>query len=564
LTVVRRRVVYLLLTAIVLLSIAVRYPLVEHERYQTDSYAMHYLAKSIVDNDQALWTFHPLSYVGLYPLSYPSGTPFLLAEIGDMTGVSIELSVLWMDFALATIFCLGAFVLARQFLKRSEHALMATFFTVLGARFIDTTYWDGSARGPMVVLIALLIFTALRGATVRDRRLLVVGFLFGVGCFATHHMAILLVLVGLAYLLASFQMSFVLRRFALRRRAAIVSVNVAAAIAIAFVSFSFFDYLGELVLGYSRNSLFEFEPDVLSALVNMGVSYTNQIGPILFLAAIGLYSALRYSRPSIETLVPVAVLIVFIPIYGNSLYVSMILSPFVAILGTATLFRWMAKPKRRKAMLAIAIALVATSVFIPLWSSDRWNSHEYIGDYTVEVDNGIFNDANYMRISYPYDYAISNSYVIAAQLSVSTDSRFLSSGFPMVVNGDVTKADIEENVAWSSRKFPVNLYNWFEYDNEPYVDGYVHGFVAYGVGYILATSGSSTGLFYQDHPRLVVVVDNDRSQYIGVYFEQDSRLTPELKDASWSSSGYPLSHDLDSYSIYTSEKTTVYIMSFGF
>ncbi|MFY9606099.1 MAG: hypothetical protein WAS24_05155, partial [Thermoplasmata archaeon] len=85
---VPRNTVLLLLLALILLSVAVRYPLVEHERYQTDSYYIHYLSKTIADDGYAKWTFNSLSYIGYYPFSYPAGVPFLISELSSATGVS--------------------------------------------------------------------------------------------------------------------------------------------------------------------------------------------------------------------------------------------------------------------------------------------------------------------------------------------------------------------------------------------------------------------------------------------------------------------------------------------
>jgi hypothetical protein len=92
-----KKVVLLFLAVLILLSIAVRYPLVEHERFQTDSYTIHYFAKSIVDNGYARWTFHALSYLGYYPISYPSGSAFFLAEFSSVTGMELESSILLTD-----------------------------------------------------------------------------------------------------------------------------------------------------------------------------------------------------------------------------------------------------------------------------------------------------------------------------------------------------------------------------------------------------------------------------------------------------------------------------------
>ena len=156
--------VLLILVALVLITIIMRYPLVEHEREQTDSYFIHALSESIVDNSYAKWTFNPLSYFGYYPISYPSGVPFLLSETSMLTGMSIESSILLTNMILATLFCLVIFALARHFIRRPEFVLVAVFCAILAARFVDTTYWNASARGFEVVLVTLLIMVLFQSS----------------------------------------------------------------------------------------------------------------------------------------------------------------------------------------------------------------------------------------------------------------------------------------------------------------------------------------------------------------------------------------------------------------
>lgn len=561
-----KKTVLLLLVSLVLLSIVLRYPLVEYERYQTDSYSMHYLAESIVDNDRALWTFHPLSYIGYYPLSYPSGTPFIIAEISDLTGVSIQVSILFMDFGLATMFCLGAFILSRQFLLKDEYCVLATFFAITGARFVDTTYWNGSARGLLVVLVVLFVITAFRSATMKQKSMYLVGLLLGVGCLASHHMAVLIALLGLAYVLASFQATYLAPRLHLRKRLAVSSFNIAAAVGIAVGTYPFFAYFGNLASELKETSLVSLEPAVLSILVNMGLSYTNQIGFVLIFAFIGMVYLLRRSPLSANSLFLMTLFIVFIPMYGNPLYVSMLLSPFAAVIGVLGLSYLRRHTKRGKLFSTLIVLMIASSIFVTAWSTDRWNSHEYVGGYTVEVDERLFIDANYVRVHYDGVYAVSNAYFVSAVLSASTDSRFLSSSFPMVINGDLTDEDIARNVTWSSKSFPTNLYSWFHYEGEPYVDGYVHSLIAYGVGYILGQGYNlPVGDYYRSHSHLIVAVDNDyASQYVGLYFVQISRLTPQLENATWSLTMYSSNQILESYSIYKSEKLTLYMIQIPF
>ena len=555
-----KRVVLLLLAALVLLSLAVRYPLIEHERFQTDSYTMHLYAKSIVDFGYAKWTFHFLSYFGYYPISYPSGVPFLVAEVAELTGTSVEVSILIVDMLLGIIFCLGVFVLSRQFIARPEFVVMATFFSIMGARFVDTTYWDGSARGPMVVLMALVIFAAFRASQTGQRRLIGLAGLLAIGCFATHHMAILLLLVGAGYLMAAFQAQLLFPRFRTRKTQSALLWNLMVILVVITTAFTFFDYFGNLALMNLRtSSLFDVEPAFLSVFLNIGVSYANQIGVIVIFAVLAVPIIFRSAHISTERMFLVTLPIAFIPMLGNSLYVSMLLAPFMACLGTI----WIARAVRSKRRVLIALFLVvlfAATVFMPVWSSAKWNSRAYLSGDTVEVDMRAYSDSTYLSAMYPERFAICNVNTLWIQLAVGSDTRFAASGVPAAINGDITVEDMRRNATWSDEEFPANLYQWFEYDGEPNIDMYVLGLVVQGMSVISGSNRDSDGSrYFANHSKLLVAMDNTRPhQYVGVYDVRDSALSVQLADAAWGGTKLP------SYAIYQSGRVTVYaVQLFG-
>jgi hypothetical protein len=559
LAVLSKKVVLLFLTVLVLLSIAVRYPLVEHERFQTDSYTIHHFAKSIADSGYAKWTFHALSYVGYYPVSYPSGSPFLLAEFSSVTGMDLESSILLVDVLFAVLFCLGAFLLARQFTKRSEYALLAAFFMVTGARFVDTTYWDASARGPVIVLMLLAVLVLFRAAATGQTRLLIIALLFGVGSFATHHMAVLLILFGLGSTLAGFQTRYLLPKFRNHKFRAAAVWNVSVAMSLAVVSFGLLSYFSDVAdMNLRESSLLNINPPGLSIALNMAFSYTNQIGFIIVFAFLGIVSMFRERRLSVEGLLIVSILIAFIPMLGNTLYVSMLLAPFVCLLGVLYISK-MLKSTRRILMVAVVLILMSSAVLLPLWSSDRWNGGgDYQSGQTVEVDSRVYSDATYLKHQYPGTFGISNANTFWIQLSVFSDTRFMASGVTLAINDDILRSDLRENVVLSSEPFPYNLYNWLTYPPERIMDAYVRD--SFVRGYESLSSTSGIGEHFSVHSKLVVAFDNTlANEYAETYVRLDSKLQSQLLNAT-SQSGTPAGDNIsiDSYMIYQSERLTLY------
>lgn len=562
-----RRTVLLVVLSLVLLSIVLRYPLVEHERLQTDSYFMHQLAGSIVDEHRARWTLNPLSYFGYYPFSYPSGVPFIIAEFSVLTGLALEPSILLIDYMMATLFCLGVFLLARQFLARPNQILLATFFAVVASRFVDTTYWDGSARGPLVVIVMLCVLIAFRASSSGRPWLNGVTLFLGFGCFMIHHMAVMLVLFGFGYLVSSSLSRFLLPKLQRSYRARFAAFFTSSIAALVFiVSYIIFDYFKKLTfMNLQRTNLFNLDSPLLSVILNMAGSYTNQIGVILIPAMIGIVAVYRASRNTTERFFLVALLIAFIPLLGNALYTSMILTPFVAFLGTWWITRTYDR-SRRKRYIAIAVMLVmATSLFLPFWSSDRWNENQYLSGDTVKVDSGLYNDANYLNVYYPTQYSISNVKATMVVLSATSETHFLAAGIPSLLNGDVSSKDVRHNVTRSDADFPNNLFLWLESPQEIVVDNYLYSLMLRGsIGISGPGSHASLRDYFETHSRLMVVIDNDwPNSYIDVYSVIPAAFLDEVRNSYWKS-GYtegPTPEDYSSFAVYMSGGNSMYLVS---
>ena len=530
---------------------------------------MHYLAKSIVGSGYAVWTFNPLSYIGYYPYSYPSGVPFLIAELAEMTGLDIAVAILLADFIFGILLCVGAFCLIRQFIGKPELVLLATFFVVTGPRFVDTTYWDASARGPLIVMMTLTLFAALRAGQAGQKNLLLLASVFGFACFTVHHLAVVLPLVGLAYLIAFVSGQYVPSRTRINSRRVAVVVYILSAISITLVSYGYFEYSGQqAVLNLSSGSLFHFNPPALSIILNMGVSYTNQIGFVIIPGMLGIVTSLRTLRLSFGSLFPACIIISFVPLLGDNLYISMVLLPFFSILGVVWISRRRLDGWKRAGVLALVTILVIASLLLPAWSTVRWNQKQQLTGDTVEVPNEVFNDANYMATSYGNPSAMCNAYVIQSQLSALTGTRFLVSGIPLVIDGDIDASDISGNVTLSKAPFPRNFFDLFGSSNDMTVDLYVLYSMGSGMNFLNGPGNLNENVreFLSPHDNMVVVLDNHwAGSYVWGYGKYSAKLPVELVDAAWhpDNAAPGVMNDLSSYVVYESQRTTVLCVKLG-
>jgi len=562
LAVFSRRTNLLLLTTLILLSIALRYPLVEHERFASDSYFIHALSQSVVDEARARWTFNPLSYVGYYPTSYPSGSVFAIAVLSILSGAGVELSVLLEDMMLGIVFCLGVFGIARYFLRKTEYALLASLFAITSARFVDTTYWNGSARGILITLFILVVFCALIAVSTRRSVLYAIVVLFAFGCLAVHHMAVLLVLMGIAYVLTSLGADYILPKLRLRKREFVSAYYAALTVSITLISFSYLVFLAENVkTSYEGTSLFNFDPPVLSTALNMAVSYTNQIGFVLPVAILGIPLILRRARLSKENLFPITVLVSFIPVLGSGHYVSMMLAPFVAIIAMMWLIGT-PKPKKRNHFSVFVIAiLVCSSMLVPTLSIQRWNLEKQLTGDTTEVGYQVFNDGAYLEHEDTGVLSACNANVLSLQLAAISGTGFVDSGVQAGINGDITAAQIRENLTWSAAPFPENLVQWYKVENAPNPDYYELVFMVLGMSFIGKRGApiSPEASYFHEHSRLMIVIDNNwPSSYVYIYGAFNAMLPIELRNAEWRQSFQSTALPLASYAIYESSRCTYY------
>jgi len=186
-----RRIVISALASMIFLSLALRYPETEHE-LGVDSFFIHNLATNIANDGFAEWILNPLSMFGWYPLSYPSGGPFLLAASSDLGGTSIETTILFLSLAFGAMGVLASFVMAREFRDDDLFCLSVAFIYSFAPRFLAFTLWSASMRGLFMVLLPIFVWSVLR--THREPKPVNFGIVLGLFLLlaSTHRLAALL------------------------------------------------------------------------------------------------------------------------------------------------------------------------------------------------------------------------------------------------------------------------------------------------------------------------------------------------------------------------------------
>lgn len=559
-----RKSVFFALLAIIALTVILRYPMVDHERNQSDSYFIHHLAGDITSSGRARWIVHPLSYIGYYPLSYPSGIPFLLSESVTVTGLTPEGVILLTGVMLGALCGLSSFCLIRIFINRTEYALLGACLVALSSRFVDTSYFVASARGPLAVLILLTIIAVIEGGRRNDFRFLLMGGLLAATCVTVHHMAVFLLLFALAYIIVAIDHSRIRvgKPHGPLLRGAFYGMVILALVVIIYGMMTHFRSMALSSLG--STSLFDFEPRFISVILNALAVYTSQIGFVFPLAFLGVpYLLMRKSTTSLN-LFPFAVLIVFIPLIGYQIYVSLVIAPYTVALGLI----WLHKVRmnaRKRVFQIVFLLLVASSLALPPLFIDRWNDTTYVSGDSVVVDADIFNVANYCGYYYESQSSVSNAVVLSGLVGAISGVPFLGSGISALLIGDVAAEDIEAGLRPVDGDFPLNPYSWFEYDGDAFSGYFRTRLMRGGISYLCDGVGSSDSDFRNYlacHSRLVVYVDNLWPASYVTQYSSVSAVFPSELAASESTCEYTAeagTAEFASFLVFESGRSSMYL-----
>jgi asparagine N-glycosylation enzyme membrane subunit Stt3 len=119
------------------------------------------LANSISTFGYAEWILHPLSFFGLYPLSYPSAVPTILSIVSQASGLDVEYVILLFGFVSGILGMFGAYIMALEIRKDYLFAFLTAFAFSLAPVFIEYTRWTATARNLFIALLPLLIWSLL-------------------------------------------------------------------------------------------------------------------------------------------------------------------------------------------------------------------------------------------------------------------------------------------------------------------------------------------------------------------------------------------------------------------
>jgi len=192
----------ILLVLLIFATVALRFQHTNQTDF--DSYWLHGMAESIQLHGSALWVFHPASLFGYYPLSYPSGTAFFLADAGTLMGLDMNTTVFFTSILLGVAIVFLTFMLGKRVLNSWTGGYIAAF--IISFSPIITNYTDFNSGGRILVMIFYIpmIWALLTWHQTKKKSYLVLSGILLLFAFFTHRTSQLTIVFILAFLGALF------------------------------------------------------------------------------------------------------------------------------------------------------------------------------------------------------------------------------------------------------------------------------------------------------------------------------------------------------------------------
>ena len=362
----RKKAVFSLLAALACANLVLRFPSSSHEM-GIDSFVWHGMATSLVSHNYALWILSPLSYLGLYPLSQPSGTPFLTAAVSLVYGGPLEGSILAVDMVTAIVGMLGAFCLGREFSRKGSLPLLFAAVFSLSPIMVSGLTWQVPTRLMFTTLLPFVLWTLIRLYRAPDWRYIsfLATELLLMASF--HRLAVFVALVVVAYLFTRLAL-VILRTLRIKNpglflRPRFVRITPLLAV-VALLGISGATLATTHVLDEYSEGVIASDSSLSAELVNLAVSLARSSGLLLPMGFVGLFGvAMRRNRDVREPFVIVA-LFTFAPLLFIRNYTGYYTVPFTSlfiaygVLSASAHFR---KAVWRRIAIGAAVALLISS-----------------------------------------------------------------------------------------------------------------------------------------------------------------------------------------------------------
>jgi len=427
-----KRVMYCLLVALTAANVLFRYPIdVNHELGAYTTF-IHTLSSGIIATGQAAWILHPLSYFGLYALSYPSAVPFTLASTTMTAGIPTEGTMLVFGWVIAMAGGFGAFLAARAIRRDDLFAFTVALLFSFTPFYLKDTFWVGSSRGFVVGLVPVLVLLLVNHLRTKKLWFFISAIALIVLLTTIHRMGVLTFFILVAYLFAipfhkvTQRLRFALARYERPSRYALFFSGVIGFVLTFYVQFAYPGIGGANLVDQYGQGVFR-GTSFSAILANMGLSLAGKVGPLIPFAVVGLVaSTWRRPKEASDKFI-LAVVLLFLPLLPLRDYIAEFLFLFFVVLLVFGLFSIRGiRPNRRKLATFVIVSLLLVSVATSWVMKDYWRQR-YSTD--APIPNQVYSTGVYI-VDATSGTIVANDGILGGQLAAVTGRPVLPLGGP--------------------------------------------------------------------------------------------------------------------------------------
>jgi len=359
-----KRTTFALLLFLLCLNYLVRYPRTPHE-LGYDAFVFHGMTLSLTEAGYAKWIIHPLSYLGLYPLSHPSGSMFTLGAFSLTSGLPIEGAILLFDMVVVLAGLLISFVLAMEIRRDEVLALLVAALFSLAPRYVTSLLWEVPTRTLFTTLVPLVVWVLLRWHRSKDLRFLALAPVTLFLMMSAHRLTFLMSILLIAFVLTALIL-VTAQTLRIRYASQLLSpafrraTNVGVILSIIIVASTLL-VLGGVLASYQTGQL-GLGSGILSQVSNLGVSLTRSAGFLIPLLPLGALAVYNMRAKGLKEAFLLMILVVLIPTLSLRQYTGYYIVPFTALFIGLGLWYIVGRLRRRVTRVAVAAAALAVSI----------------------------------------------------------------------------------------------------------------------------------------------------------------------------------------------------------
>ena len=420
------RVTIALLACLLAVNYIARYPRTPHEM-GVDAFIFHGMTADLVAHGYARWVVHPLSYFGLYPLSHPSGSLFVLASLSESSGISIEGAILPFGMILVAVGLCAGFFLGMEIRRDAVFGIFVAAIFSLSPRLVADTIWQIPTRTFFTTLVPVFLLSILRWHKMREMRWLIILVAAFLCMMSAHRLTVLMVAILLAFIFTIF-IAVTAKTLRIRYGSRVLSKQFRKVANISAITVFFILCGGLLVLGgvlgdYEQGQV-SIGSGIVSQLSNFGVSLARSAGILVVLVPLGVIAMYRTRSRGIPEWFFLMAMLVLLPTLSLRQYTGYYIIPFTAVfvaMALLSILRRCSTPTSRIALVAVAVAAtLGTAQFVVAYDLDF---HAYLDDQT-------YTDGLYVK------YATNGT--IIANDGFTASKIFAISGKPCLPVGGAT------------------------------------------------------------------------------------------------------------------------------